>query len=322
MSSATTSAAGSGLDLLGTIVLELPDRLTDVTSWHTHIPFAFWCVEALRPRVLVELGTHKGDSYSAFCQAVHALSLPTACYAVDTWKGDPHAGIYGDEVYLDLGRYHDPRYSAFSRLVRSTFDEAVSNFADGSIDLLHIDGLHTYEAVRQDFETWLPKLSHSAVVLFHDVNVRERDFGAWRYWQELCSRYPHFTFLHGHGLGVLVVGPDAPEAAKRLASCDPKQAIHVRSFFSRQGSVVQAWGERQRLEPLTAELRQRLAGAEETLAARDAQVQEVSTGLAACQAKLEQVSRDLAQAQSEARHPLRTMFARLLYSGKRLPQPR
>jgi len=310
VSSATTSAAGSGLDLLGTIVLELPDRLTDVTSWHTHIPFAFWCVEALRPRVLVELGTHKGDSYSAFCQAVHALSLPTACYAVDTWKGDPHAGIYGDEVYLDLCRYHDPRYSAFSRLVRSTFDEAVSNFADGSIDLLHIDGLHTYEAVRHDFETWLPKLSRSAVVLFHDINVREGDFGAWRYWEELCSRYPLFTFLHGHGLGVLVVGPDAPEAAKRLASRDPQQASHVRSFFARQGNLVQARAERQRLEALSAELRQRLARVEETLAARDARVQELSTELAACTEKL-------AQALWEARHPWRTRLERLVHSVKR-----
>ena len=132
-------------ELLGSIVFEHPEHLSDVASWHGHIPFAFWCVEVVQPRIFVELGTHKGDSYCAFCQAVHKLGLSTACYAVDTWQGDEHAGFYGEEVYETLQRYHDKRYGAFSRLVRSTFDEAVGYFADGSIDLLHIDGLHTYE---------------------------------------------------------------------------------------------------------------------------------------------------------------------------------
>lgn len=112
------------LEGLATRLAESPHRLTDVASWHSHIPFAFWCVEALRPRVFVELGTHNGDSYCAFCQAVDRRSLPSACYAVDTWKGDPQAGFYGEEVFEEFRRYHDGRYATFSRLVRSTFDEA------------------------------------------------------------------------------------------------------------------------------------------------------------------------------------------------------
>ncbi len=234
--------------LLGSsTVLDVPDRLSQVSSWHSHIPFAFWCVEALRPRVLVELGTHRGDSYCAFCQAVDRLAVPCACYAIDTWKGDPHAGFYDEDVLEELRTYHDARYARFSQLMRSTFDDALSRFADGSIDLLHIDGNHTYEEVRHDFESWLPKLSRRAVVLFHDTHVHERDFGVWRLWEEVAARHPHFAFLHGYGLGVLVVGEEAPEPARRLAATSPDEAAYVRQLFSRLGAACAQTAELRRL---------------------------------------------------------------------------
>ena len=223
----------------GELVFEVPARLTDVRSWHGHIPFAFWLVEECRPRVFVELGTHKGDSYCAFCQIVDRLALPTQCYAVDTWKGDPHAGEYGEEVYEELLRYHEPRYSSFSRLVRSTFDEAALHFANGSIDLLHIDGLHTYEAVRHDFERWRSKLSDRAIVVVHDVNVRERGFGVWQFWEELRTAVPSFTFLHGHGLGVAAVGSRMPVALEAFFKADEREVQRIRKVFGALGDSLQ-----------------------------------------------------------------------------------
>jgi hypothetical protein len=243
-------------------ILEVPDRLTDVTSWHPHLPFAFWCVEALRPRVLVELGTHRGDSYSAFCQAVASTGCTTACYAVDTWRGDRQAGLYGEDVYEEFRAYHDARFAGFSRMVRSTFDEACARFSGGPIDLLHIDGLHTYEAVRHDFETWAPHLSRSAVVLFHAVDVLEGESGVWKFWEEARRQYPSFTFHHGHGLGVLLVGPDAPGPARRLAASTPEEAVATCKLFERLGEAV-AGKQRQRLMP---ELTQESGGLVQELA--------------------------------------------------------
>lgn len=209
---------------------EMPERLTDIGSWHRHIPFAFALLDMARPRVLVELGTHKGDSYSAFCQGVVSQALPTRCYAVDTWQGDSQAGLYGDDIFADLSSYHDPRYSRFSTLLRMTFDDALEHFADGSVDLLHIDGLHTYEAVRHDFETWLPKMSERGVVLFHDTNVRHGDFAVWRLWEELQREYPAFEFPYGFGLGVLAVGRAVPEPVLRFleaASAEPQPVVRL-----------------------------------------------------------------------------------------------
>jgi hypothetical protein len=227
--------------LLGSgLVLAEPTRLVQ-SAWIGHIPFAFWIIDALRPRSVVELGTYNGCSYSAFLQAISVLGSSASCYAVDTWKGDAHAGYYGEEVYQDLLAYHDARYGGFSRLLRMSFDEALTYFSDGSIDLLHIDGLHTYEAVSHDLRTWLPKASKRGLILMHDINVRERGFGVWRAWEEVSAKYPSFAFLHCHGLGVAWVGSDdMPDAIAWLTSLSHEgdQAIvdAVRSYFHRLGS--------------------------------------------------------------------------------------
>ena len=203
------------------MVFREPDLLTG-SAWLGHIPFAFWIVEALRPKIIVELGAHTGCSYCAFCQAVQELDMSTSCYAVDTWEGDIHSDFYGEEVFQTLSAHHEPRYSAFSRLIRSTFDQALEHFPEGSIDLLHIDGFHTYEAVKHDFTSWQPKLSERAVVLLHDTNVREKDFGVWRFWEEISQQYPAFEFLHCYGLGVLAVGRQLPDPVDWLVQSPPK----------------------------------------------------------------------------------------------------
>ena len=213
-----------------------PPPITDQPSaWYGHIPFANWIVAKARPKLLVELGAHAGISYSAFCNAVLQSKLSTRCFAVDTWQGDRMAGYYGEDVYERFSRFHEARFGAFSTLIRSTFDTALPHFSDGSIDLLHLDGLHTYDAVRHDFETWQPKLSDRAIVLFHDTNERAADFGVWRYWNELAEKHPSFNFPHCHGLGVLCYGKNAPSAATELARLDESDAERFRFRFQAIG---------------------------------------------------------------------------------------
>jgi hypothetical protein len=218
-----------------------PDYLQP-SAWLDHAPFACWLMGVLRPRSLVELGTYRGYSYFVFCQAVQRLNLETRCFAVDTWKGDEHAGFYGPEVFAAVEQHNAARYSAFSRLIRSMFGEALAHFSDGSVDLLHIDGQHFYEDVKRDFSQWRPKLSERAGVLFHDTNVRERGFGVFRLWEELRREFPGFEFLHGHGLGVLGYGPQVPPALGALfaASSDAAATAEVRAIYDRLGGAIRA----------------------------------------------------------------------------------
>jgi Methyltransferase domain/SEC-C motif len=215
-----------------------PKRMM-TSAWIEHAPFAFWLIEHSRPRCVTELGTHYGFSYLCFCEQVQASALDTKCFAIDTWRGDEHSGFYGEDVFENLHRYHDSAYSNFSKLLRATFDEAVNQFDDGSIDLLHLDGRHFYEDVKHDFETWQRKLSSRAIVLFHDTQVREHGFGVYQFWEAIRRDFAHFEFIHGAGLGVLCVGRDPIVRALPIFQAhDEANVIAIRNAYETLGASV------------------------------------------------------------------------------------
>lgn len=218
---------------LGMLLLKPAKRLVRPFAWAGHIAFARVLVRLMRPQLVVELGTHTGNSFSAFCEAVTDEGLAARCHAVDTWEGDSQAGFYGDDVYAELSPYIGANYGGFASLLRMTFDEAVDKFEDGSVDLLHIDGLHTYEAVKHDFETWKNKLSPRGVVLFHDTCVFDRGFGVHKLWTELSGTHPGFEFHHSHGLGVLLVGEEVAPALREFVSLAADDPEPVRAVFER-----------------------------------------------------------------------------------------
>jgi O-antigen biosynthesis protein len=223
------------------------------TAWMEHIPFGMFIVSAIEPKVFVELGTWYGVSYCAFCQAVKELKFQTHCYAIDSWEGDEHAGNFDEEALFALHQHHDANYADFSCLIKSTFEDALMHFSDSSIDLLHIDGFHSYDAVRKDFESWLPKMSESGIILFHDVNVHERGFGAYKLWEEISTQYPSFDFLHGHGLGILAVGREIPHGIKFLFESGSMEKTLIREFFFTLGSRLEAVWQMQEREKIIRE---------------------------------------------------------------------
>lgn len=212
-------------------------KYLNISAWTEHIPFAFWIIEVLKPKIIVELGVHNGVSYFSFCQAVKRLNLNTACYGIDTWKGDEHSGFYDEEVFRNCSEYNNQEYFRFSNLIRSTFIEAKDYFIDGTIELLHVDGLHSYEAVKQDFETWLPKLSPNCIVIFHDINVRQNNFGVFKYWEELKQKYTHLHFDFGNGLGIISIGKVTNQELLFLFNENRKEEyfIFLRNLFSERG---------------------------------------------------------------------------------------
>lgn len=201
------------------------------SPWLGHIYFSYDLAMNLKPKVIVELGTHMGISFYSFCQAIKDSGLSTSLNAIDTWEGDPHAGFYGNAVYELVNKLIGLHYNKLNiNLIRKTFDEARSDFKDIKINLLHIDGFHTYDAVKHDYETWKSFLDEDSVVLFHDVAVK--DYGVKDYWEELKlseSEFFYMEFDHSNGLGVMVRSTKIKEMLNKESIRDLKN--HYESLF-------------------------------------------------------------------------------------------
>ena len=222
---------------------QLSPKLLKSPWWIGHIPFAFELIGRQRPASIVELGTYSGSSFAAFCQAVDACGSTTKCYGIDLWEGDIHMGKFDEALFQEISGYVSSIYPDVAVLIRKDFNEAALTFADKSVDLLHIDGTHTFEAVSNDFHTWLPKLSDSAVVLFHDTNVNVENtgpaserFGVKKFFDSVKHRYPHIEFTHCWGLGVLVVGQRPPVAVTELV--DLAHSSEFQTYFENKGALI------------------------------------------------------------------------------------
>jgi len=205
--------------------------------WSGHRFFAYDLLANGRPQRVVELGSHYGVSFFAFCQAALDHDLNVELHAVDTWAGDEHAGFYDESVWNTFQSIRERAYPDVNVHVhRCLFDDAVADFEDGSIDLLHIDGFHSYEAAKHDHETWIEKLAPDAIVLFHDVDPAS-EYGSAGYWDEVKVKYPSITFLHNFGLGVLF--PNGAEVHEPLLR--EREDLLVRYYQARAGAALGRW---------------------------------------------------------------------------------
>ena len=77
------------------------------------------------------------------------------------------------------------------------------------LDILFIDGDHSYEGVKQDFEDYSKFVRNYGLIAFHDITVQgmenDTDYGVHKFWNEIKNKYPYqeFCFNNGPGIGVI-----------------------------------------------------------------------------------------------------------------------
>jgi predicted O-methyltransferase YrrM len=182
-------------------LLEFPEM--ERSTWRGLGSLAYELVRHYRPKTIVELGTYVGFSAFSMGLALRGFSEGGKLYAVDTWEGDDHMGNYGENIYRTfLSRRADLELDSVIVPLRTTFDDARDKVPD-QIDLLHIDGLHTWEAINHDFETFGPRVSPGGFIVFHDVNSEFE--GVRRFWSIISQRYASYMVPYSFGLGIIRV---------------------------------------------------------------------------------------------------------------------
>lgn len=73
---------------------------------------------------------------------------------------------------------------------------------------IYLDGDHSYEGAKKDFDLFWPELAKGGLMVFHDVVVKNwgdlKNFGVWRFWRELKKESKIiFPFPKESGLGII-----------------------------------------------------------------------------------------------------------------------
>ena len=169
-------------------------------------------VRALAPKRVVEIGTANGGTLFLFTRVaaedarILSVDLPSGAFGgrANEWKHPLWEAFVTGRQSLRLLRADSH--------AEGTLEAVKQDLAGEPIDFLMIDGDHTYEGVKQDFETYGPLVRRGGIIAFHDICKHPHGAGGevHRFWREvregrdvveLCERPDE-----GFGIGYIRVG--------------------------------------------------------------------------------------------------------------------
>ena len=154
-------------------------------------------VERLRPRTVLEIGTARGGTLFLWTRAavgdatIISIDLPGGLYG----GGYP---FLRSILYKNLGKDEQQiillRRDSHDRKTLGIVRDLLGNRL---LDFLFIDGDHTYEGVKMDYEMYSPLVRPGGIIAFHDIveHPRHLNVGVPRFWQELKKNLPKDKYL-------------------------------------------------------------------------------------------------------------------------------
>jgi len=172
------------------------------------IHYAF--VSAIRPSRILCVGSQQG-----YIPAICALACKDNRHGhvdfVDAGKNSGESGNWGGTGFW---KQHDPKqhFSVLGLDARITpYITTTKQFAKKvkkrNWDYIYIDGDHSYQGVKTDYQLFWPKLSEDGLMSLHDVTLKGtyggEEFGAWKLWQEIKSDHKFYIGSGGASLGFI-----------------------------------------------------------------------------------------------------------------------
>lgn len=155
------------------------------------------------PVIGAEIGVYKGAMSAALLDTFPLLRLTM----VDPWRtgvADPRPNKGDDWLAFDQLQWNDIYLEAINRVgpashrckvMRMTSLVAAQQTPDRSFDFVYIDADHTYDAVKQDIDLWLPKAT--GMICGHDYGGKNDRFGVWGVQRAVDERFGDRVHVHG-----------------------------------------------------------------------------------------------------------------------------
>lgn len=111
----------------------------------------------------------------------------------------PAFSLPGQKLQLIRGDSHQPEMVARLKTILP---------GDGKVDFLFIDGDHTYEGVKKDFEMYSGLVRAGGLIIFHDIvkHPAELNCQVDRFWQEVKNGRRTREFVHDRNQGTCGIG--------------------------------------------------------------------------------------------------------------------
>ena len=163
-------------------------------------------VADLRPTTVLEIGTYRGGTLF-----IHSrLAAPHATLISIDLAGSLFGKIWRWLQMPIFNRF--PQNGQTLHLLhadshsKETFSK-VSKLLNGrQLDLLFVDGDHSYAGVRADFEMYAPLVRPGGVIAFHDIAVQPPPSEVARFWNEIKPRYRYKEILHSTAIDAMGIG--------------------------------------------------------------------------------------------------------------------